>query len=98
MSMQREIDPLTLSIIEGRLDSLNRELGNRLFRQCFSFPTSHIRDLGTTLFDYQERTVTIGNWMPVHTAGSDVCLKGMLDWIGRDNIYIGQHSSLSDCL
>ena len=87
MSAQREIDPLTLSIIEGRLDSLNRELGNRLFRQCFSFPTSHIRDLGTTLFDYKERTVTIGNWMPVHTAGSDICLKGMLDWIGRDNIH-----------
>lgn len=86
MREQREIDPLTLSIIEGRLHSMNQELGNRLFRQCFSFATSHIRDLGTTLFDHKERTVTIGNWMPVHTAGSDICLKGMLDWIGRDNI------------
>jgi N-methylhydantoinase B len=25
--------------------------------------------------------------MPVHTAGADVCLKGILDWIGRDNIH-----------
>ena len=87
MSERKEIDPLTLSLIEGRLSSQNQELGYRLFRQCFSFPTAHIRDIGTALFDKQERTITIGNWMPVHTAGSDVCLKGMLDWIGRDNIH-----------
>jgi len=37
--------------------------------------TAHIHDLGTVLFDSKERTVTIGNWMPVHTAGSDVSLK-----------------------
>lgn len=82
-----KLDPLTLSLIESRLESLNEELGNRLFRQCFSFATAHIRDLGTVLFDNQERTITIGNWMPVHTAGSEVCLKGILDWIGRENIY-----------
>lgn len=87
MSERKTIDPLTLSLIEGRLNSLNEELGDRLFRQCFAFPTAHIRDLGTALFDNKERTITIGNWMPVHTAGSDVCLKGMLDWIGRDNIH-----------
>ena len=86
MNENRSIDPLTLSIIEGRLNSTNLELGSRLFRQCFAFATAHIRDIGTALFDKHERAITIGNWMPVHTAGSDVCLKGMLDWIGRENI------------
>lgn len=81
------VDPLTLAVIEGRLNAQNQELGGRLFRQCFSFATAHIRDIGTALFDYDERTISIGNWMPVHTAGSDVCLRGMLDWIGRENIY-----------
>ena len=38
------------------------------------------------MFDKDEQTITIGNWMPVHTAGSDICLKGMLDYIGRENI------------
>ncbi len=87
MNEHKTIDPLTLSLVEGRLDAINQEVGSRLFRQCFSFPTAHIRDIGTALFDKQERTMTIGNWMPVHTAGSDVCLKGILDWIGRDNIH-----------
>jgi N-methylhydantoinase B len=87
MSERKIIDPLTLSLIEGRLNSMNEELGDRVFRQAFSMVTAHIHDLGTVLFDKRERTITIGNWMPVHTAGSDVCLKGILDWIGRDNIH-----------
>jgi N-methylhydantoinase B len=81
------MDPLTLAVVEARLNALNQELGARLFRQCFSVPTSHIRDLGTVLFDKDERTLSIGNFMPVHTGGSDISLKGMLDTIGRDNIH-----------
>ena len=86
MNERTTIDPLTLSLIEGRLNSMNEELGDRVFRQAFSVVTAHIHDLGTVLFDSKERAITIGNWMPVHTAGSDVCLKGMLDYIGRDNV------------
>jgi len=87
MSKRKSIDPLTLAVVEARLNALNQELGARLFRQCFSVPTSHIRDLGTVLFDKDERTLSIGNFMPVHTGGSDISLKGMLDVIGRNNIY-----------
>jgi len=81
-----KIDPLTLAVVEARLNAMNLELGTRLFRQCFSVPTSHVRDLGTVLFDKDERTLSIGNFMPVHTGGSYNSLKEMLDWIGRDNI------------
>ena len=87
MSERKTVDPLTLAVVEARLHALNEELGNRLFRQCFSVPTSHVRDLGTVLFDKDERTLSIGNFMPVHTAGSHVSLKGMLDVIGRENIH-----------
>jgi N-methylhydantoinase B len=86
MKKTKKIDHLTLAVVEARLNALNQELGARLFRQCFSVPTSHIRDLGTVLFDKDERTLAIGNFMPVHTGGSHVSLKGMLDWIGRENI------------
>jgi N-methylhydantoinase B len=87
MKRRKSIDQLTLAVVEARINALNLELGARLFRQCFSVPTSHIRDLGTVLFDKDERTLAIGNFMPVHTGGSDISLKGMLDWIGRDNIH-----------
>lgn len=87
MSGRKRIDSLTIAVVEARMNALNQELGARLFRQCFSVPTSHIRDLGTVLFDKDERTLSIGNFMPVHTGGSDVSLKGMLNWIGRENIH-----------
>jgi N-methylhydantoinase B len=87
MSDRKNIDPLTLAVVEARINALNLELGARMFRQAFSVPTAHIRDLGTVLFDKDERTLAIGNFMPVHTGGSEISLKGMLDWIGRENIH-----------
>src|SRR4030066_450966 len=87
MSGSKSVDPLMLAVVEARLNALKQEVGARLFRQCFSVPTSHIRDLGTVLFDKNERTLAIGNFMPVHTGGSDISLKGMLGWIGRENIH-----------
>ncbi len=87
MNERKRVDALTLAVVEARVNALNLELGARMFRQAFSVPTAHIRDLGTVLFDKDERTLAIGNFMPVHTGGSEVSLKGMLDWVGRDNIY-----------
>ncbi|MDB4444209.1 hydantoinase B/oxoprolinase family protein, partial [bacterium] len=87
MGEYKPIDPLTLSIIEGRLDAMNNEVGERCLRQTFSFATAHLRDLGSVLFDKHERVISVGSFMPAHTAGADIGLKAMLDFIGRDNIY-----------
>jgi N-methylhydantoinase B len=87
MSRKKTIDPLTLSVIEASLITINEELGARTTRQAFSMPTARLHDLGTVLFDKKERVLCLGNYMPAHTAGSDVSLKGMLDYIGRDNIH-----------
>lgn len=102
MSARKRVDPLTLGIIEARINALNEELGSRLFRQCFSVPTSHVRDLGSVLFDKDERTLTIGSFMPSHTGGSHVCLEGMLNTIGRDKIHpddfiLGNHTFIIRC-
>ena len=87
MSQSQTIDPLTLSIIEGRLEAMNSELGEMVLRQSFSYSTAHMRDIGSALLDKEGRMITIGNYMPAHTAGVDIGMKGILDWIGRDNIY-----------
>jgi len=34
MAERKSIDPLTLSLIEGRLNSMNEEMGDRVFRQA----------------------------------------------------------------
>jgi N-methylhydantoinase B len=86
LSTPKTVDPLTLAIIEGRLDAYNMELGERMLHQSFAPMTAHLRDLGSVLFDRQGRVISLGTYMPAHTAGADIALKGMLDWIGRENI------------
>ncbi len=86
MSVAQTVDPLTLAIIEGRLDAYNMELGERMLHQSFAPMTAHLRDLGSVLFDRDGRVISLGTYMPAHTAGADIVLKGMLDAIGRENI------------
>jgi N-methylhydantoinase B len=84
---EKEIDPLTLSLIEQRLETFNEELGQRTMRQCFSYMTAHLRDLGAAFLDGKERIISVGSYMPGHAAGADVGLKRILDYIGRENIH-----------
>ena len=86
MSQARRIDPLTLALIETRLRYINAEVGENMLRQCFSYATAQLRDLGTCILNGQEQVLTVGNYMPGHTAGTHVVIKAMLDWVGRDNI------------
>jgi N-methylhydantoinase B len=86
MNRSKTIDPLTVSIIEHRLVTITEEIGKRTMKSCYSFPTAHIRDLGISLFDRDERLIAHGDWMPTHVAGAHVSLGGILDYIGRDDI------------
>ena len=60
MSKAGTVDPLTISIIEHRLVTITEEIGKRTMNSCYSFPTAHIRDLGISLFDRNERLIAHG--------------------------------------
>ncbi|MFC1945668.1 hydantoinase B/oxoprolinase family protein [Chloroflexota bacterium] len=83
------VEPMTISIIENRLYSLALQMGLRVVRAAYSYVTAHIRDVGTAIFDEDERVLTQGNWMPVHVAGANMSLKNILDYVGRENIAPG---------
>jgi N-methylhydantoinase B len=87
MEQGKAIDHLTLSLIEKRLETFNEELGQRTMRQCFSYMTAHLRDLGAAFLDRKERIISVGSYMPAHAAGADVGLKRILDYLGRENIH-----------
>jgi len=89
MGNNKVVEPMTLSIIEGKLFNLSLQMGLRVIRSAYSYVTAHIRDIGTSIFDEKERVLTQGNWMPVHVAGSNATIKNILDYIGRENIHQG---------
>ncbi len=87
MEAAKNIDPVLIPTIERRLTSISEEIGVRTIRSCYSFPTGQARDIGTQIFDDQEQLVTQAEWLPVHCGGSNIALKGILDHIGRDNVF-----------
>jgi len=87
MSYEKVIDPLTLSAIEARLESFNDELCARTVRQAFSMPTSRIRDISSAILDSECQILTAGHYAPIHAAGTDVSLKAIIDWIGKENVH-----------
>ena len=87
MSEEKILDPLTLSAIEARLESFNDELCARTVRQAFSMPTARIRDISSAILDSEARILSTGHYAPIHAAGTDISLKAIVDWIGRDNIH-----------
>ncbi len=96
MKENAALDPVLVPTIERRLTSITEELGIRTVKSCYSYPTGYLRDLGTQIFDNQERLVAQAEWLPAHCGGSNIALQGLLDYIGRDNIYpddfiIGNH-------
>jgi N-methylhydantoinase B len=89
MSKGTKVEPMTLSIIEKRMQSLALEMGVRVMRAAHSYVTAHIRDIGVVIMDGQERAVAQANWSAPHVAGANAVIKNTLDYIGRDNIYPG---------
>ena len=88
MTQDITVDPLTVSIIDQRLSGIAEEIAISVNRAAHSYPTANLRDLGASMFDHQGRLVTQAEFgMALHVAGSHISLKGILDHIGRDNIY-----------
>ena len=89
MSGYEPVDQAAVLIIEGRLKGICREMGTRALRSIQSPSASLWNDLGVAMFDERERMIAQAEWLPIHTAGSDIALRNVLDYIGRDRIYPG---------
>ncbi len=83
------IDHMLIAIIERRLSSICQEVGLRAQEGSYSICTAMLGDLGSALFDGKERLITHGEWLEIHVTGAHIALKGILDYIGRDNIHPG---------
>jgi len=88
MTQGAVVDRLTVSIIERRLIAIAEEMARKMQKFAYSQATAHLRDLGVSIFDRDGRLVTQSEFgIPVHSGGSNIAVKGILDYIGRDNIY-----------
>ena len=82
-----ELDPITLQVISGALDTIAEEMGHILFRMSFSSIIRESQDLGAGLFDTDFNTLCESESTPLHIGSLPGYLAGIQETLqgGRWN-------------
>ena len=75
----QEIDPITLQVISGALDTIAEEMGHILYRMSFSSIIRESQDLGAGLFDTEFNTLCESESTPLHIGSLPGYLEGIRD-------------------
>lgn len=78
----KTLDPITLQVVSGALDTIAQEMGHILYRMSFSSIIRESQDLGAGLFDTKYNTLCESESTPLHIgslpgymAGIEQCLQ-----------------------
>ena len=74
---EQELDPITLQVISGALDTIAEEMGHILFRMSFSSIIRESQDLGAGLFDTDFNTLCESESTPLHIGSLPGYLQGI---------------------
>ena len=75
----QELDPITLQVISGALDTIAEEMGHILYRMSFSSIIRESQDLGAGLFDTDFNTLCESESTPLHIGSLPGYLRGIQD-------------------
>ncbi|MHA1566125.1 MAG: hydantoinase B/oxoprolinase family protein [Alphaproteobacteria bacterium] len=92
----KKLDPVTLQVISGALDTIAQEMGHVLFRMSFSSIIRESQDLGAGLFDKDFNTLCESESTPLHIGSLPGYLSGIEktlqggEW-NEDDVVIHNH-------
>ena len=81
---QQPIDPITLQVIGGALDTIAKEMGHVLYRMSYSSIIRESQDLGAGLFDASFNTLCESDSTPMHIGSIPGYLRGIQDSLQSD--------------
>ncbi len=84
----KKIDPITVSVIENRLDTITKEIGETMLRTSRSPIFSEGRDFATAILDKDGRLIAQTAYIPILMGAMPYGFKSILDKFG-DNIHEG---------
>src|ERR1700694_1867846 len=76
-TIAQAIDPITLQVINGALQTIAEEMGHVLYRMSFSSIIRESQDLGAGLFDTDYNTLCESDSTPMHIGSPPSCLRGI---------------------
>ena len=74
---RQALDPITLQVISGALDTIAEEMGHILYRMSFSSIIRESQDLGAGLFDTEFNTLCESESTPLHIGSLPGYLEGI---------------------
>ncbi len=88
-------DPITLAVVEHRLESIAQEMTEAMLRTAMSQILNSSRDFSTAILDGDCQLVAQGEGIPVHISALPVAGAAVRDYFGED-IYEGDLFILND--
>ena len=88
-------DPITMSVIQHRLESINKEMGYAMLRTSKSPIFAEVHDFSTAICDWKPRLISQVDGVPTHTASSMIATQAITETFG-DDIYDGDVFILND--
>lgn len=82
----KKVDPITLQVIGGALDTIAKEMGHVLFRMSFSSIIRESQDLGAGLFDANFNTMCESDSTPLHIGSIPGYLRGIQECL-QDGVW-----------
>ena len=77
-------DPITLAVVEHRLESIAREMTEAMLRTAMSQILNSSRDFSTAILDGDCQLVAQGEGIPVHISALPVAGAAVRDYFGKD--------------
>ena len=76
------VDPITVSVVQHRLEAIVREMGEAMLRTSYSQILNSSRDFSVSLFDGQGRLVAQTDHIPVHVGALPAAVASVRDYFG----------------
>ena len=77
----RQIDPVTLQVIGGELDTIAQEMGHKLIRSSYSSIIRESEDIGSGILTADGRQIAEGDFTPMHVGTLIASVEGMYETI-----------------
>ena len=90
------IDPITLTVIWGSLNSITEEMGSALRRTAFSEAVREGQDFSTGLFDSTGRLIAQGNFTPGHLGAMPYAVQNVLAYVPPERLAPGDMLATND--
>lgn len=76
---EREIDPVTMQVIGGELDTIAQEMGHKLIRSSYSSIIRESEDIGSGILTPEGKQIAEGDFTPMHVGTLIATVEGMLE-------------------